>query len=122
MRANPILRVPPKYDSNDDTSDSKGEMYSQGAVKKQRISGFTKNTDYRQGTESTKSDYLGFNAKTEIVFVDQNPMLLQRLADKDAVIKELTAKLSEFERMSYFEFDGFDLPDDYYENDAYSDR
>jgi hypothetical protein len=121
MRANPILRLPLNYDAND-TADSKGEMYFQRAIKKSLRSGFARTPDYRQEIESTKSDYIGLDAITEVVFMDQNPMLLERLADKDAIIKELTAELNEFKRISWFEFDSLDLPDDYYENDAYSDR
>jgi hypothetical protein len=39
-----------------------------------------------------------------------------------AEIEYLRKELSEFRRTSLFEFDGLDLPDDYYENEAYSDK
>jgi hypothetical protein len=37
-------------------------------------------------------------------------------------IKYLRKELDKFKRVSLFEFDSFDLPDDYYENEAYSDK
>jgi hypothetical protein len=63
-----------------------------------------------------------YKPMTDVIFVEPNPLLIQKIAEKDAIIKDLTAKLNEFERISSFEFDGLELPADYYENDAYSDR
>jgi hypothetical protein len=39
-----------------------------------------------------------------------------------AEIEYLRKELDEFKRVSIFEFDGLNLPDDYYENEAYSDK
>lgn len=71
--------------------------------------------------EPEKVDKAGYAVK-ELIFVDTSPLLSQKLAEKDKKIQELIAKINEFERACVFEFDSFDLPDDYYENDAYSDR
>lgn len=63
---------------------------------------------------------------TEVIIMDTNLKLVEEItkksmsiAEKDLLIQELTAKLAEFERIHQFESDGLDLPDDYYENDAY---
>jgi hypothetical protein len=51
---------------------------------------------------------------TELIFVE-DPLLLQKIKEKDAIIQEL---ISELKEARVFESDGFDLPDDYFENDA----
>lgn len=76
---------------------------------------------FSEANAPTKIDEVGYPTK-EVIFVNTSPGLLQKLAEKDEKIKELIAKLNKFERACAFEFDSFDLPDDYYENDAYSDR
>ncbi len=40
----------------------------------------------------------------------------------DELLSAFMIYVSENERVRLFEFDGFDLPDDYYENPAYSDE
>lgn len=71
--------------------------------------------------EPLKGDRVGRGVK-ELIFIPSDELLNRKLAERDAKIYELTMKLREFERKSIFEFDGLDLPNDYYENDAYSDR
>lgn len=135
MRKSRISRPPLDY-KVELTADSKGELYSPNAP--QRIGTVRSVNSLKM--MATESDFIDPNAVMEdvpvkdvihireVIFTDANQMLQQKLdeqkseiAEKDAIIRDLTDKLNEFERISYFEFDSLDLPDDYYENDAYSD-
>jgi hypothetical protein len=51
---------------------------------------------------------------TEVIFVD-DPLLLQKIKEKDAIIQEL---ISELKEVRIFESDDLDLPDDYLESNS----
>lgn len=85
--------------------------------------------DYRRkiGSETFGGKYKPKMA--EMIILDPNPKLVEEItqksismAEKDLLIQELKTKLAEFERIHGFESRGFYLPDDYYENDIYSDE
>lgn len=50
----------------------------------------------------------------EMIFVD-DPLLLQKIKEKDAIIQELTSELKE---ARIFESNDLDLPDDYFEKNS----
>ena len=56
------------------------------------------------------------NCMMEVIVMDPNQLLLQKMADKDAVIYELNAKLNEFERKLSFVPNGLVLPDNYFDD------
>lgn len=96
-------------------SDSMGKVYSGRSAPKSALTPNYENMPLKDDKEEINISFL---TRLEVIDLKDTDALIAELAEKDAKMLELEAKLDEYERMSRFQFDDFDLPANYYENDA----